>query len=83
MNHGLLTQRETEMMRSESRLNYDNAVYLASELPRKGDGFFEKFMFCLCESIDGTGHKDIIRFLTVTLDEVKRAYPEGTPKVCV
>ena len=70
------------MMMSESKLNYDKAMYLISELPRKGDEFFGTFMLCLCNSKDGTGHDHIVKTLTVALDEVKSAYPERAPRVC-
>ena len=76
MEQDLLTQREIEIMMSD-KTNFDKAMHLISELPRKGDGFFEKFILCLCKSKNGTGHDDIVKSLTVALGEVKRSYLEG------
>ena len=77
MEQELLTQQEIEIMMSESKTNYDKVMHLISELPRKGDGFFEKFILCLCKSKNGTGHDDIVKSLTVALGEVKKSHLEG------
>jgi len=81
MEQGLLTQREIEIMMHHYITNYDKAMYLISELPRKGDEFFGKFMFCLSSSKAGTGHGDIIRCLTTSLNELKIAHSEEIVKV--
>ena len=52
-------------------------MHLISELPRKGDGFFEKFILCLCKSKNGTGDDDIVKSLTAALGEVKKPHLEG------
>ena len=81
MDQGLLTQREIEIMMNESKTNYDKTMYLISELPRKGDEFFGKFMFCLCNSKTGTGHGNIIKCLTASLNELKTTQSEEIVQV--
>jgi len=81
IDQGLLTQREIEIMMNMSKTNYDKTLYLISQLPRNGDGFFEKFILCLCKSGIGTGHSDILKALTVELNDVKRAQSYQVAKV--
>jgi len=67
----MLTQRDTQIMLNQSIPDVDKTTHLICVLPRQGDGFFEKFFLCLCESKLGTGHNDIVRSLTAALKEVK------------
>jgi len=68
---GMLTHRDTQIMLNQSTPDVDKTAHLICVLPPQGDGFFEKFVFCLCESKLGTGHSDIIKSLTTALKEIK------------
>jgi len=67
----MLTQRDTQIMLNQSIPDVDKTTHLICVLPRQGDGFFKKFLLCLCESKLETGHSDIIKSLTAALKEVK------------
>jgi len=81
MDQGLLTQTQVEIMMDLFKTNHEKTIYLISELPKKGDGFFEKFILCLCNSATGTVHSDILKALTVELNDVKRAQSYEVAKV--
>jgi len=70
----MLTHRDTQIMQNLTTPDVDKATHLICVLPRQGDGFFEKFLLCLCESKVGTGHHDIVKSLTTTLKEVKDTF---------
>ena len=59
----MLTDKDYQMLISKSIIDYDKIEYLMDILPRKGDDFFGKFMYCLCMSKPGTGHDDIVKAL--------------------
>ena len=71
--HGLLNEKDLQTLLNTFTTNVDKANYLLGILPRKDHGFFEKFIFCLCQSKDGTGHGDIVKELTTALKEVKES----------
>ena len=69
----MLTQRDIQIMSNLCIPDVDKTLHLISILPSKGDGFLAKFVLCLCQSKLGTGHDDIVKSLTTTLNEVKRS----------
>ena len=77
----MVTQREIEMMTNPSTPDVDKTAHLISMLPSKGDGFFGKFVLCLCQSKLATAHNDIVKSLTVTLNEVKSGTLRAAKKV--
>ena len=69
--YGLLTEKDLQTLLNKYLTDVEKANYLLDILPRKEHGFFETFIFCLCQSKDGTGHGDIVKALTTTMKEVK------------
>ena len=65
----LLTTKDHQFLTNKFITDVEKAEHLICVLP-KIDGFFEKFMFCLCESKQGTGHNDIVKAMTAMLNEV-------------
>ena len=62
MEKKLLTPDESEVL--ESTLSYaDKIEHLLNMLPRKGNQWWDKFINCLEETSDGTGHRKIVREL--------------------
>jgi len=75
--HGLLTEKDRQMLLNRAITDYEKAENLLDILPRKGDGFFEKFIFCLCKTKSGTGHDNIVKDLTTTFKKVKESFAQG------
>ena len=60
----MLTMDDYQTLTNKYITDTKKIEHLIYELPRKGNDFFGKFMFCLCESKCGTGHGDIVKALT-------------------
>jgi len=72
LSHHLLTRKDHQFLLSKSHTDDEKVQYLLYKLPRKADGWFERFLECLHESEEGTGHKDITKKLeAVRLQEIK------------
>ena len=65
--YGLLTEKDRQTLLNKYLTDVEKANYLLDILPRKEHGFFETFIFCLCQSKDGTDHGDIVKALTTTM----------------
>ena len=71
--HGLLADKDLQTLLNQVITNVEKAHYLLDILPRKDSGFFETFIFCLCQSKNGTGHGDIVKALTASFKKVKES----------
>ena len=65
---GLLTRKDRQMLLKDIT-STEKAQYLLDALPRKEE-FFDKFLKCVHQTTDGTGHMDIIRALSANCREV-------------
>ena len=59
----LLTRDENEKLTNPYTTTSDKVNYLVEILPRKGNGWLDKFILCLDDSTEGTGHSKIIEEL--------------------
>ena len=73
ISHGLLTDKDRQTLLNKVLTSVEKTHYLLDVLPRKDSGFFETFIFCLCQSKNGTGHGDIVKALTASFKEVKES----------
>ena len=64
--HQLVTESDSEKLDNPYISDVDKIDYLIQILPRKGNGWLEKFIQCLDETSEGTGHCKIVK-------ELKRA----------
>lgn len=60
------------MLLNESTTNISKAKYLLDALPRKEEGFFDKFLHCLYQTTSGTGHRGIAKALSASYEDVMR-----------
>ena len=65
----LLTERDRQILLNEYTTNTDKAQYLLDALPRK-ERFFDKFLHCLYQTTNGTGHRDIAIALSSSYREI-------------
>jgi len=79
----LLTKDDREVLMMYAKTQVEKAQYLLDILPRKANGWFEKFMECLQETTDGTGHGDLVKELETKLQELaeKNAPKKGKKKI--
>lgn len=68
---GLLTEEDHEILLSFHFTDTKKIQYVLKELPRKGNGFFDKFSYCLHQTKRGTGHGDIVKALSTTYREIR------------
>ena len=68
---GLLTRKDQQFLLNQMRTDDDKVYYLLYNLPRKADGWFDRFLECLRDSQEGTGHKDIADTLEAKLKEAR------------
>lgn len=73
----LLTNDDRQVLMTYTKTQVEKAQYLLDILPRKANGWFEKFIECLRESTDGTGHGDLVMELETKLQELVE---KNTPK---
>lgn len=66
--HELLTKYDCEILLNDSITDVKKVHHLIKVLPKKGEGFLEKFQDCLYQSENGTGrgHHDIADALQTT-----------------
>ncbi|XP_065886968.1 uncharacterized protein [Dysidea avara] len=83
MEQELVNENDVDILISQHKTKLEKTMHLMCELPRKGEGFFEKFILCLCKSKTGTGHDFILKSLTTALNEVKGPQPEENAKIPV
>jgi len=76
----LLTDDDKQVLLNTSRTPRENSKYIMQILPRKGDGWFDKLLHCLRESVDGTGHGDLLKELEGKRQELRERRNTGTPK---
>jgi len=60
------------MLTSVAKTQLEKTDYLVYILPRKNNGWFEKFVHCLEQSAEVARHADLVKELTVTLDDMKQ-----------
>ena len=73
----MVTLKDFQFLKNRYITEVEKAEHLICMLPRI-DGFFEKFMLCLCKSKSGTGHNDIVKELTASLNEIKENNGKGS-----
>jgi len=66
MSQELLTKEDYETLLNPSSTNVYKVHYLLAILPRKGEGFLRKFIYCLDKTKPRTGHGDIVKVLKET-----------------
>jgi len=66
----LLTRHDKLVLRSSTITSSDKACYIMHILPRKGDGWFNKLLYCLRESADGTGHGYLLKEIENKFQEI-------------
>ena len=62
----LLTSEELEFLVSAHRTNFDKKQFLLSILPSKGENAHKKFIRCLSQDTEHSGHADLVKMLTNT-----------------
>ena len=67
----LLTQKDRQFLTNPMHEDYDKVLYLLHCLPRKGNEWFDKFLWSLDQSSSNTGHGDIISSLREKLKELE------------
>ena len=70
--HRLLTKKDHQMLLTSTILPVEKVHYLLNVLPRKETGFLVKFMCCLWQTRDGTGHGDIVDALLAKYKETSK-----------
>ena len=70
--NNLLTKDNVKMLTNVSKTQQEKTEYLVYILPRKNNGWFEKFLHCLEQSAEIARHADLVKELTVTLDDMKQ-----------
>ena len=77
---GLLTGDDRQILQNTCTTNKDKARYLLDALPRKEEGFLNKFLHCLYQTTSGTGHRNIAKALSTSYKEVMEGnYQVTTP----
>ena len=66
----LLTDDDRQTLTTFARTQTEKAQYLVDIIPRKETGWFEKFLACLRQSADGTGHRDLVKQLEAKFQEL-------------
>ena len=72
MKKGLLTQDDKKRLNDPDTVDYEKVEYLTKILPRKGDHWLDKFLTCLTETSEGTGHCKIVKELKHAKDELAK-----------
>ena len=72
MKHNMLTLRDQQVLTNDRTPDQDKIGHILKILPKKGEEFYGKFVFCLCESKEGTGsaHDEIVKVLTAKIHEI-------------
>ena len=70
--NNLLTKDNVKMLTNMSKSQQEKTEYLVYILPRKNNGWFEKFLHCLEQSAEIARHADLVKELTVALDDIKQ-----------
>ena len=75
MEHNMLTSRDQQVLTNDYTPDYDKIGHILRILPQKGEGFYGKFVLCLCKSKEGTGsaHDEIVKVLTAKIHEINQA----------
>ena len=68
----LLTSKNAWMLANVSKSQKEKTQYLVYILPRKAEGWFNRFLDCLQQSAEGTAHADLIKELELNLDDLKQ-----------
>ena len=67
----LLTEKDRQFLINPMHEDYDKVLYLLHCLPKKGNEWFDKFLWCLEQSSNNTGHGDIISSLKGKFKELE------------
>ena len=67
----MLTVENKDFLTGTSKSQQEKAEYLVYILPRKCNGWFDRFLDCLELSVEGTAHADLVQKLKVQLDDLK------------
>ena len=72
MKYNMLTLRDQQVLTNDNIPDQDKIRHILKILPKKGEGFYGKFMLCICESKEGTGsaHDEIVKLLTTKIHEI-------------
>lgn len=73
----LLTTHDREKLNNPTITNFEKVNHLLDILPKK-DGWYKKFLHCLHQSADGTGHASLAAKLKLKYEELKR-FDHHTP----
>ena len=75
MKHNMLTLRDQQVLTNDHTPDHDKIGHILKILPKKGEGFYGKFVLCVCESKEGTGsaHDEIVKLLTTKIHEINQA----------
>ena len=66
--HHLLTTKDYQFLINQAHEDYDKILYILHWLPRKADGWFNKFLDCLRNTSASTGHGNIADSLSEKLE---------------
>ena len=76
--HHLLTTKDYKFLINPAHEDYDKILYILHWLPRKADGWFNKFLDCLRNTSAYTGHGIIADFLS---EKLKTQNGDSAPSV--
>ena len=62
----LLTSEELDFLVSIHKTNFDKKQFLLSILPSKGENAYKRFVRCLSQDTEHSGHADLVKMLTST-----------------
>ena len=60
----LLTRKELEFLMSTHTTNFDKKQFLLLILPSKGENAYKRFIRCLSQDTEHSGHADLVKMLT-------------------
>ena len=78
---GLLTGDDRQILQNTCTTNKVKARYLLDALPRKEEGFLNKFLHCLYQTTSGTGHRNIAKALSASYEEVMKSNYQVTSPI--
>ena len=60
----LLTSEECDILISTQKTHFDKKQFLLSILPSKGENAYKRFIKCLSQDKEHSGHADLVKMLT-------------------
>ncbi len=70
----LLTHEEFELLIHPTKTSHEKKSFLLSILPSKGENAYERFLTCLTNSDDHTGHSYLVKYMTSILPSKSVSY---------